>query len=294
MEAQNEFIFVSECKGLNISKQTRKEVIEYLEKHRPMIYADRNDRLSDEDIKTIMDKPDGICDVENRIWENSLDYGYDLEKGAIEGIKNNFPALADFDNELLREEFLDYIGFDIDFKGLVRNTPDVVLRVTLHSNFEGVGWTDRGTGDFKDSDYMKQIKKLLRYKYEPKSFQQELDNICSSCNQFVFLLKVPVENIIKIAGKNWHSLTIPQGAWAGFYDKWNGSGSLLEVKLLKDITIKRQWGKTEYDSLSIYVDKAEQYSVDTVYGLCGYPEGNIKAHVKKEVTNEKLLQNTQE
>ena len=59
-----------------------------------------------------------------------------------------------------------------------------------------MNWAERGTGDFKDSDYIKQIKKLLRGKYEQASFQQELDNIMSSCNQFVFLLKVPVDNII--------------------------------------------------------------------------------------------------
>ena len=106
----------------------------------------------------------------------------------------------------------------------------------------------------------------------------------SSCNQFVFLLKVPVDNIVDMAQKNWGKITIPQNAWAGFFDKWNGSGSVLRGQIVaKDIAIKRQWGATEYDSVSIYIDEAEKYSVDETYGLCGYPEGRITVQEKKGV-----------
>ena len=281
MENQTEFKFVGGCHGFNIPKATREAVIKYLQNNRPMIYADRNDRLSLEQVARILEKPDGILDVENAIWENCMDYSWELEMQAVHELQERFPELTNIHDADLREEFIDYIGCDIDYKGIIRNTPDVVLRITLHSNYEGVNWAERGTGDFKDSDYMKQVKKLLRGKYEQASFQQELDNIMSSCNQFVFLLKVPVANIIDIAQKQWDKITIPKEAWAGFFDKWNGSGSVLEVKLLKDITIKRQWGPTEYDSVSIHVDEVESYSVDETYGLCGYPEGKIRVHEKK-------------
>jgi hypothetical protein len=277
MQAQIEFEFVGQCHGYNIPKATREQIIKYLEKNRPMIYADRNDRLSLEQVAKILDNPDGICEVENSIWENCMDYSWELEMGVVHELQERFEELAAMEDTAVREEFLDYLSCDIDYKGIIRNTPDVVLRITLHSNYEGVNWAERGDGDFKASEYMGQIKKLLRGKYDEKSFQQELDNIMSSCNQFVFLIKVPVENIIEIAEKNWDKITIPKNAWAGFYDKWNGSGSVLEVKLLKDITLKRQWGKTEYDSVSVYIDEVEKYSVDEVYGLCGYPEGPIKA-----------------
>lgn len=64
----------------------------------------------------------------------------------------------------------------------------------------------------------------------------------------------------------------------GFFDQWNGSGSVLEIKLLEDITLKKQYGKTKYDYVSIIVDENHKYSVEQVYGLCGVPD--VKLTVK--------------
>jgi len=258
-----------------ISEELRNKYIEFLKSNEQTVYWDYNDQLSLEQIKKAMNDPEGWINLENDIWENNIDYICTLEYELIKKLKEEFSELQDFDNSELREEFLDYLSVDLNIKNLIRNTNDVRIRVVLHSNMEGIGWTDReGDISFKKNEYVKQIRKLLKGKYEEKSFQQELDNICSSVNQFIFYFKAPIESLMNIKD-NWKSITIPKEAWAGFYDSWNGSGSVLEIKLTDDITIKRQYGKTEYDKVSIVLDQASKYSVEETYGLCGVPSINI-------------------
>ena len=213
--------------------------------------------------------------LENEIWETNLDYSWELEKQLLENMQSEIPELQEFDVAELREEFIDYITINCDIKQLIKNTPDVRLRVVIHSNYEGVGWQDRDYG-FNKHDYIKALKRMLKSKYDEKSFQQELDNICSSVNQFIFYMKCDVQSLIGIKEKFKKSITIPKNAWAGFYDSWNCSGSVLEVKLLDDIKLKKQYGKTEYDSIDIVLDENNKYSVEEVYGLCNVPECTLK------------------
>lgn len=272
MEAQMEFDFTSSTHGLNISKELKKKIIAFINKNQPTVYWDRSDALSTTQIEMILaGKSD---EVESELYERNIDYVCNLENELIESLQDKFPELIDFKMEDLREEFIDYIGVDFNFKSLVNNTPAVVLRVTLHSNYEGVNYADRGKGDFKDSDYMRQLKGFLRKRYDEKSFQVELDNIMSCVNQFIFLLRVEPSDLLDVSPE-WKTLTIPKEAWCGFFDSWNGSGSVLEVKLSKDITVKKQWGKTEHDMVTVVVDEASKYSVDETYGLCGYPKGKL-------------------
>ena len=89
-------------------------------------------------------------------------------------------------------------------------------------------------------------------------------------------MKCDVEIIVGIKEKFKKSITIPKNSWAGFYDSWSGSGSVLEVKLSEDVKIKKQHGKTEYDNVSIVLDQNNKYSVEEVYGLCNVPECQLK------------------
>lgn len=252
-----------------ISKENRDKYIKFLKDNPKEIYWDYNDHLSLEQVEMLMEDENKLYDS---IWENNIDYQYTLEIELIEELQKEFPELENFDKSDLRDEFLDYICVNMDLKQLIRNTHKVRVRIVIHSNFEGVSYTDRGKGNFKDSDYIHDLKILLKGKYETKSFQQELDNIMSSCNQFIFYFQSDVENLKNIQKDFLNSITIPKNSWAGFYDSWNGSGSLLEVKLTKDITLLKQWGRTEHDSIEIVLDEKNKYSVEETYGLCNVPE----------------------
>lgn len=257
---------------VKISEKLRKKCIEYLENNPISIYWDYRTELSLEQVEKIMTSQEEYYNVENELWENNIDYIFDLQCELLNNMKEEFPELEEIEIASLRDEFLDFLSVNMDIKQLIKNTPDVRIRVVIHSNYEGVGWQQRGEGNFKDSEYIREVKKLLKGKYEEKSFQQELDNICSSCNQLIFYFKGDVENLIGIKEKFKKSITIPKNSWCGFYDNWNGSGSVLEVKLLDDIKLKKQWGKTEYDSVDIVLDENNKYSVEEVYGLCNVPE----------------------
>jgi len=257
---------------VKISVELRKKCIEYLTKNTQTIYWDYQDKLSLEQIDKIMQSQEAYYELENDLWESNMDYICDLENDLLESMQSEFPELEDVEISDLRDDFCDYLSVDFNIEQLIRNTPDVRVRVVIHSNYEGVGWGMGGEGDFNNSDYIKQIKKLLKGKYDEKSFQQELDNIISCCNQFIFYMKCSVKDLIGINEKYKKSITIPKESWAGFYDSWNGSGSVLEVKLLEDITLKKQYGKTKYDYVNIVLDEAHKYSVEETYGLCNVPE----------------------
>lgn len=265
-------------KEVKLSDEIKNKCIKYLNEHSKGIYFDYRDKLSLEQIDKLMESEEAYYDLENEIWEWNLDYICQLERELIEEMKNEIPEIAEIELEDLREEFADYIKVNCDISPLIRNTPDVRVRIVVNTNYEGVGYNDRGKGDFRGNEYIRDIKKLLRNKYDKKSFQQELDNIMSNTNQLIFYFKASVSDLIGIKERFKTKITIPKEAWCGFFDNWCGSGSVLEIKLLKDVRIKKQWGKTEYDKVDIVLDEAHKYSVEQVYGLCNVPE--VKIEVK--------------
>jgi hypothetical protein len=192
----------------------------------------------------------------------------------MDTIKEEFLELEEIESSDLRDEFIDYIKSNLDIDQLIRNTPAVRIRVEVFSNYEGFGWMDRNSGGLSQHPYMKQIKRLMKGKYIEKSWDQEIDNVCSSCCRLIFYFKTDVKNLMQIKD-NWKKITIPKEAWAGFYDSWNGSGSVLEIKLTDNVTLPRKHGKKEYDTVEIILDEANKYSVEETYGLCNVPEINF-------------------
>ena len=260
---------------IEISEEVRKKCNKYLTDNEITLYWDYQDQLSLAQVDNIMESEEKFNEIENEIWENSLDYICDLENELLSNMKEEFSELKEIELSELREEFMDYISIDMNVKQLLRNTPAVNIRVVIHSNYEGVNYADRGNGDFQESEYIQDIKKLIKGKYDQKSFQDELDNICSCVNQFIFYGKCDVEDLIGIKEKFKKSITISKNSWSGFFDAWSGSGSVLEVKLQDNITLKKHHGKTEYDSVDIILDQNNNYSVMDVYGMCNIPEISI-------------------
>lgn len=255
-----------------ISDELKTKCQKYLQDNPVSIYYDYMDKLSLEQVEKLMTSEEAYNELENEAYELNLDYIFDLEIQLIKEMQNEFEELKDFDTHDIREEYMDYIVVNHDIKQLLKNTPDVRIRVVIHSNYEGVGYQAREDENFKHDEYVNHLKKILKGKYEEKTFQQELDNIYSCVNQFIFYMKCDVESLIAIKEKMKNSITIPKNSWAGFYDNWNGSGSTLDIKLTEDIKLKKQHGKTEYDNIEIVLDENNKYSVEEVYGLCNVPE----------------------
>ena len=256
--------------NIELLTKTKQKCIEYLKNNPIILYWNYRDSLSLEQIKSIMISKDNYYELENEIYENCIDYICEMEYQLLQNMKTEMPELENFDVKDIRDEFVDFIFTDINMEDILKNTPDVNVRVVIHSNYEGVGYND-----IDESEYLKQIKKLLKGKYDKKSLQQELDNLCSCCNQLIFYFKTKVENLIGIKEKFKKEISIPKDVIVGFFDSFNGSGSVLEMELKEDIRIKKQHGKTEYDVVDIILDETCKYSVIETYGLTGIPKCNI-------------------
>jgi len=254
---------------VEISKELRKKCIEYLENNKMEMYIDYRDQLSVEQAQKIIDGK--LFEIQDEIWENSIDNIYDMEIEQMKNMKNKIDGLDEFEDHVLREEFLDYLGVDMNMKQILNNTT-VRMRIVLHSNFEG--FSAVGQEGMKD-DYIKQVYRLLTNYIDRDSFKQEvLNSMCLT--QFIFYGNVNLGDIYKYDFKDWKKITIQPDCMCGLFDTWNGSGSTLEVKLNKPITVKRQYGETEYDNVSILIDEANKYSVEEVYGLCGVNDLDFK------------------
>jgi len=262
-------------KEVELDKELKEKCIEYLKNNKQIFNWDYKDQLSIDQIKKITESQEAYYSVIDEMYEYNQDYIYDLECQLLENMKQEFSELKEIETSDLREEFIDHICIDLNIKELLNNTSAVNIRVVIHSNYEGVDWAERGEGDFKDSEYIEEIKKLLKDKYEKKSFQDELDNICSCCNQLIFYFKLNIDDLIGIKEKFKNEINIPKEALCGFFDSFNGSGSLLEIELKEDITLNKQWGSTKYDDINIILDETNSYSVKETYGLCNIPETTI-------------------
>ena len=58
-------------------------------------------------------------------------------------------------------------------------------------------------------------------------------------------------------------ITLAKETACGLYDTWNGAGSMLEIKLEKDVVLPLKY----IDSAS--PDGCRGYSISSIYGVCG-------------------------
>lgn len=122
------------------------------------------------------------------------------------------------------------------------------------------------------------------YSQFTKTMLQEMQNACSHMNVFVFLAEMELIDFIKLREmideekplndsyyyedrKGTKTITIKKNAMCGLYDVWGGGGSVLEVKLEKDVElpIKAIWDAWIEGSNA----NGRGYDVDEVYGLIG-------------------------
>lgn len=103
------------------------------------------------------------------------------------------------------------------------------------------------------------------------SLVKELRNQCCY-GLLTFAGMLPLDDIHgSCFGKITH-ITIPKGNYCGMFNDWNGGGSLMGMKLLRDLKIPVSWArKTKYDSFDLSVDETgcNGYCIDEVYGLDG-------------------------
>lgn len=285
---------------------------------KPEIYWNRNDGLNHEQKSQIING--GYFEVVNDIFEYNIDYIYDLERDAVKEVLGTYEekliellSLSEYNDvediyDIL-EDRLEKPSVDLNIKDLIRNDA-VKVRVTLSSKYDCINshWFEsQGGYSYKESyfgamvDFLKlnpkKVKELLlshnvntlgRYpdynwregkelvSYE--DFYQELKNSCCGANNLIILGKIDLQDFIDVESPKY--IVFPKGTYLGLYSSFQGGGSLLEMKLIKDTKFRLgQIGKSKYDSLNIVTDtKDNGYDTDTVYGLTSqcYKVGDLQ------------------
>jgi len=247
---------------------------------------------------------DSIYDqIDNFLVDGSSEavrmYKQEIESSMQKCLKDTEYDVGDVMSEL--DEFilseLSHRDDSTPVHDLIKNTRSQYLRVQMHSNYEGL---DSGHALWRDGisydEYFKHIVDVLNLNpsklkhvllkadfkcngrwpncksrdgkeyvnYE--KFAVELINTTSNCNTLTFVGKLDVNELNNYQGK----VTFPAGNCCGLFDSFNGAGGVIEMELLRPLTIdfnKAQYGESCYDKFAAYIDNTKGYSIDSVYGV---------------------------
>jgi len=104
---------------------------------------------------------------------------------------------------------------------------------------------------------------------EYKDLADELLNQCCY-GLLTFMGMFPLMDLYESGFEEYTKVMVPEGNCCGMYNSWNGGGSLMEMKLKRDLIIPVQRkNKTKYDRCEICVDErnCQGYSINEVYGM---------------------------
>ena len=127
-----------------------------------------------------------------------------------------------------------------------------------------------------------QLSDIKDYAPENKflsSVENELLNVYRGMNTVTFFVKMNLNQYLsiqeKLNGKDDFNLVIPKNTVCGLIDYWNGSGSLLEIDLEKDVIIPKQYiWKLSTDN------NIDRYGASEIYGFYENDSSLWKTEVK--------------
>lgn len=277
MDKSYTLVYIDYSMNLNNSLETITECIKV--KSASPLYDHINDWLSDTEYEAVDENIGGLKDK-------------CIEQGYTDAEVEQF---FDEHSDTIREEI--YKRDDSNMVSqLLRNTAKIPVRVVMHSNydcinshyFEGtycyhesyfgamvdalnlnpskVAETFEGAGLNCEGDFP---DKSERNGNELVSYHQlavEISNSVSPANNLTFIAMVDVEQLhdreFEIT-----EVTLPKGNVCGLYSSVYGGGSILEMELLRDITLKLNEKEYDYYALEIDTNSDYGYSIKSTYGV---------------------------
>lgn len=264
------------------------------------MYADYREELGDHNLKSIFNSNypmETFYEIIDEAYWDARSYEYDaLQDQVEEQLMERFNGEIDFDDYDIITILEDHVYFvppydhylDENVKvNIFIDTGDANYDFTLNGSIPpcygadedsviddkaSLVWLTKQQGYSKEDLYFNNMDGN-RYL---ESVYQELENHSSNIATLVFLTRMSVGELIKVqeAVKSGSgSITLDKSTMCGLFDPYYGGGSVLEIELVKDVTIP----------FSIIWDIAPDgagkgYSVDEVYGLVGSAWGdNVKS-----------------
>jgi hypothetical protein len=271
-------------------------------------YRDSLDEHTELIQQCINDKnADALYEKIDEWYIDGADYSIDsLNEELLSDLQNKFDIEEDEAKEIIEEfeeELRDYY-YDKDtsdvLKDFCKNTRSIPIRVSMLSNYDCINshWFEgQGGYSYKESYFgamidtlrlnPSKVKKMLVEKdvkvygvypnYKQREgkelvsyaeFWQELQNSCCGANLLTFVGLIDVSDLLE---NNFevNKVTIPKGNNCGLYSEMQGNGSVIEMKLTRDLTIDlKKQGKTKYDTFYLELDESGSgYSIDNAYGV---------------------------
>lgn len=233
------------------------------------------------------------------------DTEYDAVEENISELKNKCTeqGYTDIEVEQFFNEYADTIRDEIYkrddsnmVRQLLRNTAKIPVRVVMHSNYDCINshyfegtyhyhesyfgamvdalnlnpskvaetFKDVGInceGEFPDKSE-RNGKELVSYLH----FAIEISNSVSPANNLTFIAMVDLEQLCN-SDFELTEVTLPKGNVCGLFSSVYGGGSILEMELLQDVSLKLDEKPYDYYSLEIDTDTNNGYSIKETYGV---------------------------
>lgn len=285
-----------------------KEIENLIPQEVELYYVDYRDSLDEsmELIQEVIEKKDPYILYE-KIYDcyDSPNYDYYLKELSID-LQNRFDIDEDEASEIIEEHYYEITdllhvrdGSDI-LKKLARNSSDIPIRITLHSNYDVLssGYScgvygyeyESYFGDLINALYLNpyKVKKMLNdmeittigkfpnYKYREgkelvsyEDLHKEMINHSNESGQLVFVATIDLKDLYK-NDFNLNEIVVPKGNNAGIFSSWVGGGSVIEMELQRDFKINLNKKKSKYDYWSVKIDArriGNGYTIKEVYGV---------------------------
>jgi len=248
-------------------------------------YWDYQDRLTDEQIIKIIIEEDGLNDIENELYDYNIDY---ISNEIREYIKEYFDEkglnFEEFEETEDYEELrMDLEGkYNFDINDLINNSQSNI-RVTLQSNEDMIYYKD-----WEHTNTIKEFRRRFKHHFKIADLKTEFNELMNDYALITFYFNVKGQDILILREQILKGyITLRKGLEFGLFNSWVGGGSVLEIPLLKSITLNlKDWrfkNKKEeiienlkeytdygYYSVNIEADEISKYGLQQVYGLSGW------------------------
>ncbi|MFR9592202.1 MAG: hypothetical protein SNG27_07385 [Rikenellaceae bacterium] len=293
---------------MNKAPLTYEHIISLMDEEYTLHYLDYNDNLNSS-TKAINESI--FKQSPDPLWEQIISIYGDAERQRIDEIVVGLEIKCEeegYSEAEIRSVFDEYtieIRDEIStrdgdgerlIEGLLRNTPDQLVRLEMHSNYDCINSHDFEREYFYENSYFGDMVDALclnpakvkeefdRAGIECKgtfpnieerngneyvsyeSFATEIANSVSPANLLTFIGKLNISELYE-ADFAVGEVTIPKGNSCGLYTPSHGGGSLLDMTLQRDFKVSLK-GKSKYDFYYLTIDDGSNgCAINDVYGV---------------------------
>lgn len=247
------------------------------------MYWDYRDSLTEEQLIKIITDEDYLWEVENELQDYNSSYIYETINSLIDNYETDKNITL---NEEEREDLKCECEsrFDYNINQLIKQS-NINIRVELLSNEDMIYYQD-----WKKTDTIKYFKERFKGCFKVKDLEKEFNELPNDYALITFYFNVKGLDILTLRGQVLNGkITLRKGLEFGLFNSWVGGGSVLEIPLLKEITLNlddwrmkdnkekvikvlKEGIKESYYRASIKADNISKYSISEVYGLGGFQE----------------------